>query len=982
MKRVAIVVGLGLVVLAIVLWRMRGDASSSPERTGSRPTTTAKPVRATQPQARPDPTKLARASIAGTVTDDKQVPIANARVCASGKSNDLDPELLRDLACVSADSSGHYKLASLLPATYLVSAAAKPFRPDVHHPQGDPKKTNVRLAAGQHLTGVDIALRPGGVELTGVVSDLTGGPIEKARVTARGNRWTASSASVTTETAADGTFSLWVAPGNAGVLASAEGYTDDWEWTYAPGKLELQLTPESSLTGTVVDAASGEPVGGARVSVDSSEWSEAGTFTDANGVFRVARLTPGRYVAVARTDRGYGRSEGSTLVGLGQSVDGVVVKLHPAARIEGTVVISTTKQPCEAPEVSLADGPKRRWTSVRSDPDGRVWAEGVLPGKYTVDVECDGYRAKDKYDAIVVADKDVTGLVWEVDPGAKVTGRVLAKAGTPVEGAFVSARTVGGEARKKGGWGNDRSLPDGTYSLDGLPPGAYKLEVSSDKAVAPKDGFKVEVVAGATVQQDLVLEETGAIKGLVVDSEGKPVPGIRANARALSGSRRWGDGEGRTDETGAFTVDGLRPGDYRVVAQRSWSASLRKPGTTDDAEQGERVTVRANQVANVRIVVESQTGVIEGTVTDSTGSPVGDAFISAARESDAAGAQKTGVNQTRWTWDEKPVVTNTDGTFTLSKLSPGTYTVRAYRKGGGEAVAEHVAIGGTATLQIKPTGAIAGTVRTASGPPEEMSITLRDLVTGFTRRESFFRTDGRFSLSDLPKGKFQLTAAAEAGQAQLDIALGEGEHQSNVAVELVSLVSITGRIVEHGTTKPVATIRMMAQPAMGGGGFSFSMSDEREFITDERGRFTIKNVPRGKLMLRGMPRDWNDSDYTPLLLVREVRGDGTIDLGDLPIYRKRVKANDPVGKLGIRFAESPPDQPPDQRVLAVSWIDPAGPAAKTELKVGDVVTSVDGVDMTGAGSLSFGALTRAAPGTKLALGLQRGTTITVVLAVP
>ncbi|MBA3504079.1 MAG: carboxypeptidase regulatory-like domain-containing protein, partial [Deltaproteobacteria bacterium] len=511
MKRVWLAIGIGLVALALLWWKLRGDGDVSSKTTAAKPTAgaTAK-QRATAPQARPDPTKLARASIEGTITDEKQAPIAKARVCASGSSNDLDPQLLRDLICVSADDAGHYKLENLLPATYVVSASAKPFRPGAHHPSGDRKKTDVRLAAGQRLSGIDVVLRAGGVEITGVVADLTGGPIEKARVAALGSRWSSSRGSVMTETAADGTFSLWVAPGYASIVASAEGYADDWELTYAPGKVELLLTPESALTGVVVDAVSGEPIEGARVAVGGSERSEGGTFSDAKGAFRVARLTPGRYTATARTDRGYGRSDGSTLVGLGQSVDGVVVKLHAAVRVEGKVVISTTKQGCEDPDVSLADGMKGRWSDVQTEPDGRAWAEGVLPGKYTVEVECDGYRSKEEYEPIVVADKDVTGLVWEVDPGATITGRVLAK-GAPVEGAGVSAHTVGDGARMEGAWGSDVSLPDGTYTLDGLRAGTYKLEVSTDKAVGPKDGYKIKLADGATLQKDLVLEETGSI---------------------------------------------------------------------------------------------------------------------------------------------------------------------------------------------------------------------------------------------------------------------------------------------------------------------------------------------------------------------------------------------------------------------------------------------------------------------------------------
>jgi hypothetical protein len=69
------------------------------------------------------------------------------------------------------------------------------------------------------------------------------------------------------------------------------------------------------------------------VLVGTSEWGwDDGetVFSDAQGKFRASRLTPGRYVAVAKTERGYGRTAGSTLVGLGQHVDKVEVKLFPA----------------------------------------------------------------------------------------------------------------------------------------------------------------------------------------------------------------------------------------------------------------------------------------------------------------------------------------------------------------------------------------------------------------------------------------------------------------------------------------------------------------------------------------------------------------------------------------------------------------------------------------------------------------------------
>ncbi|MBA3818176.1 MAG: carboxypeptidase regulatory-like domain-containing protein, partial [Deltaproteobacteria bacterium] len=935
---------------------------------------------------RPDPRTLARGSLAGTVTDEARAPIAKIQVCADGSSHELDDELLIDTFCTSTDERGAYVLANLYPARYTVSAAGRPYQPASHHPGGDRKKSSVRLAAGEQKTGIDITLRPGGVELTGTVSDVTGGPIANAKVSGGGNRWTGGSARAATETAADGTFSLWVAAGGVAVIAWADGYASSTEWTKAPGKVELLLTPESSLAGTVVDAATGAPVEGARVLVGTNDWGwDSGdtTFTDAQGAFRRSRLTPGRYVAVARTDRGYGRTEGSTLVGLGQHVQGVVVKLFPAVRVEGKVVIATTKQPCDEPSVSLEDAAKQRTVDVRAEPGGRVWAEGVLPGTYAVTVSCRGYQSREKYDPVVVADQPVSGLVWEVDAGATLTGRILTKGGEPVADAQVWARSVGGAARGKTDWGGDTAARDGRYELTGLKAGTFKVEVSSDRGVAPKDGYKIELAAGATVERDLVMEDAGAIKGVVVDAEGQPVANINVQARPIAGGT-WGwGGDHKTDDAGAFSIESLRPGDYRVLAQRSWSDELRKPGTTDDAKQGERSTVRANQTASVRLVVESQRGTIRGTVVDADGKPVADAFISAARESDAAGAQKSSVQETRWSWDERPVITGLDGSFTLTRLSAGSYTVRAFRKGGGEAIAEHVAVGTVAKLQIKATGAIGGTARRSDGAPAELTISVRDPVSGFSRREQFYRTEGRFVIHDVPRGHFQITAAAEGGQKVTELELAESQQQLDLAIVLDALVTLAGRVVEHGTTKPVAGIRMMATPTKGGSGNTFSFSDdERDNITDEAGRFTIKHAPRGKLQIRGWPKDWSESDYMVSSTLRTIDGTGTIELGDLTIYKKRVKENDPVGELGFNFAEQPRDTEPEQREYKVSWIDPAGPAAKTELQVGDVITSIDGVDVAGANSSAAWALMRAPPGTKLALGLARKVTVTVTLAAP
>ncbi|HSR97319.1 MAG TPA: PDZ domain-containing protein, partial [Kofleriaceae bacterium] len=128
------------------------------------------------------------------------------------------------------------------------------------------------------------------------------------------------------------------------------------------------------------------------------------------------------------------------------------------------------------------------------------------------------------------------------------------------------------------------------------------------------------------------------------------------------------------------------------------------------------------------------------------------------------------------------------------------------------------------------------------------------------------------------------------------------------------------------------------------------------------------------------PSNFESNDVRMLNEMRQVSGTGTIDLGDLLIIGRRAKLGEPVGVLGLRFEVQPADVPADQRMFKISGIDPAGPAANTALQVGDVITTCDGIDVTGVRFQNWWSLTQAPPGTKLTLGTQRGVTATIVLA--
>src|SRR5690606_27537959 len=138
-------------------------------------------------------------------------------------------------------------------------------------------------------------------------------------------------------------------------------------------------------------------------------------------------------------------------------------------------------------------------------------------------------------------------------------------------------------------------------------------------------------------------------------------------------------------------------------------------------------------------VVESRNATIRGRVLDEHGSPVADAFVSHQRMSDSAaaasGRSRAGL---RWNFEDRPVLTDADGTFVIDNLAENaSYVLGAFRKGGGEAVQEGVRPGEQVELTIVATGEIAGKVVTASGdaPPERMKVTINNDAEGLSRSD-------------------------------------------------------------------------------------------------------------------------------------------------------------------------------------------------------------------------------------------------------
>lgn len=985
---ILVLLGIGLVLL---LGRDEDpQADADPSKSATPPKATPKRVAGSDSTA----TLLHsdKATITGMVRDEQGQAIAGATVCAWSDQQELRGAGDGRPRCVTSEQDGHYRIEGLWPVATSVSASAPEYMPARFSERVDGRpRYQFRLTTGQVRDGVDLTLERGGALVSGVVKDISGGVIEGALVSASDGWWFANDARATAWTDENGQFELWAKPGDVSLMALAPGYADAETNSVAPTKLaEIFMTPESVITGVVVHAETGAPVAGASLRANTSGFFSGGAGTalsDDEGRFRITGLAPGIYDVFAMTDDLYGEAAEQIQLGLAQQAE-TIVRVHSAFAIRGRIVIAETGEPCPAGSVFLAGDDFSKYE--QSKDDGAVLIRAVLPGEYEVQVTCEGYTPEDRYEPIVVADSPLEELEWKVHTGLAIRGIVVDSRGDPIAEVNVHAEPKlkpGDDPRgqRTSQWGA-KTEADGSFEITGLIAGSYEVGVWAEGYPPLPEPVIVDLGEGKDVEDlRLVLPATGRLEGIVRDETGEPVAGVTVSAGLVD---TWSRAQARTGDDGRFSFEHVQTGRHRVIAEAGWLEQMRAPGTTDDDVQGELVEVTADVTAEVELVVERRAGIIRGRVIDSDGGPVGDAFVDTMRMSDSAAATSARARTSmRWGWDRKPVLSDQDGAFELRDLAEGSYIIRAYREGGGEALLEGVALGtNDAVLTIVETGRIAGKVTLAGGgAPERFAVKLQDRGTGVERTDDFFRTGGAFSLRELPPGKYELVVSASEGSAQVVVELEPGAVIDDLAIELVNKVTVKGRLIDADTRAPVPGMRVSVQDRSGS--FMFSSDDapgDRRDVSDADGRFEVEDAPTGKATLTIIPRNFADpgSYGWTQRSVNLATEPAVQDVGELELLASRLEERQKAGDTGFKIKPNEPEVEPEDAVFEVAVIRPGGPAEGSGLEVGDRILEVDGRTVSGLDSHRYGTLTRVPPGTVIELTIEGGNKVKIELGPP
>ena len=504
-----------------------------------------------------------RAGITGHVLDPDGKPVAEASVCAwASTGNGLVTTQTRLPRCAKTDAAGAYALTDLFPATPLVvSASATGFAPAGYRaPNGD---VGLRLGDGEQRAGVDLVLRGGGVPLRGSVSDVTGGAVGEALVVTEAGADRAVGTSN-----AKGEFTLWVEPGVTSVRATASGYAPGSARGPAPGHFfQIHLVPGATLVGRTVIAGGETPVAGVLIEGIQVEggFMRASTRTDGEGRFRVEGLAPGRYRVEATSEGREGYSRSSVTLAMGETSSEVLIQLDPAYVVRGRVIDKATGEPCRGGEVTITDPKQNEFSRTAIEPDGWARMASVIPGAYSVSVNCKDHVLRDDYPPIAIKDEDAPPLTWEVDKGAAVRVAVVDGQGQPMTKADVTAYGDGPE----GSFGRaDHVESDGAFLLSGLKPGRYRVSVYAHDGARADKG--VTVALGREEHLSIDVPSSGTIDGTVEDDAHNPVANVQVSARGA------GFASARSLDDGTFTLTGLVSGDYQLQTSERAAAPGRR----------------------------------------------------------------------------------------------------------------------------------------------------------------------------------------------------------------------------------------------------------------------------------------------------------------------------------------------------------------------------------------------------------------------
>ena len=448
-----------------------------------------------------------------------------------------------EIARIGTDATGGFLVTGLCPGYYVVTVQADGFG---HASQG------LHIGAGGSVK-VEIALQSSPGLLSGIVLDgTTMLPVPDAAVQIIMDGQTVFTAAAN----ALGRFGFPpVTPGRYLLIARNRGYGHCARGiTVQPGltaRAELVIWPfRGSLSGTLRDRITGEPVAGAMISArDSLGTPVAAAVTDLRGEYRLPDLAENAYLISAQA-AGYQIAQSGAVVSVEEETHLDLFTATGAGLIEGTVTVDG--RPLPGGSVHFSNQDEVAVGMALTDAHGRYASAGLPPGAYKVVVSAPGHLTG-RIGATVTAGFRCSASVETARGNSQIAGTVHTDKTRP--GIAVIASTPKGLVVAK-----DWVDADENYILPGLAPGRYRLSLLSSGYASAT--MEVEATDCLSEAPPLDLQDTPAILTGLVRSGDLPLAGAVVRALSRSGGIL---GQSLTDSAGRYFLTGLPAGASQLV---------------------------------------------------------------------------------------------------------------------------------------------------------------------------------------------------------------------------------------------------------------------------------------------------------------------------------------------------------------------------------------------------------------------------------
>lgn len=540
---------------------------------------------------------------------------------------------------------------------------------------------------------------------------------------------------------------------------------------------------------------------------------------------------------------------------------------------------------------------------------------------------------------------------------ATLDGRVYDERGRPVEGATVSLAGSGFWPTRAVQTG-----ADGRFHWPGIPAGIYELRASKGQWVAPAlQGLILDPGVQRTFA--LQLARGWTLTGRVVDGhDGRPVR--HAKVTLVTGLLGLHARRVETDDRGGFEISGIvRDGhSLYVEAERYVSA-----GPLQYAEQDSPLTVRLDPAAS-----------IEGFVVDERGRPLGGAFVAAFSDEHTPAAASAGADSLGVTLGPVPpisaagagaralagrVTARSDGSFSISNLSAGSYVIAADHDDHAPSESELVRVGPGATargieLTMRRGAEVVGRVvdergRGLEGIPVELRAEgerfARASITSPNGSFSFRGVRGRVSLTarpyELPPAREALTIDDES-LVTVELPLGSTLHTLRGRVVDEAGFGVSGALVTVSSNNPQTPVRRSTK-SDADGTFSVAALPEPPFsLRAEHPTFSTARVAEiddiddvrvvmsaGVTVLGRVLDDWNSEGLQnvhvslkgPVRADAKTRPDGTFLFDQVPTGTYEVSFSHPEYETQARRVVIEPPRYVDRpQTLETVDLEPGG----------------------------------------------------------